>query len=67
MTKESDSRRTALVHLLAGLDIAILSVETARSLVLPMRLPVAEECAHLQSALDGMRRYRAGVLAALEA
>jgi hypothetical protein len=45
----------ATPEILAPLDLAVLYIDMARNWLLPLRLPVAKECARLTSALDGLR------------
>lgn len=55
------SASAATPELLAKLDLALLHIQQARDWLLPLRLPVATECALLLSALDGLRQIRASV------
>lgn len=50
----------ATPEILAPLDLAVLYIDMARNWLLPLRLPVAKECAHLTSALDGLRALQRG-------
>lgn len=54
---QSANTRASLVTLeiLAPLDLAVLYIDVARNWLLPLRLPVARECACLTSALGGLR------------
>jgi len=49
---------------LAPLTPARLAIELARNWLLPLHLPVAKECAHLLSALDGLRALERDLRAA---
>jgi hypothetical protein len=49
---------TDRVEMLAMLDTGIAYVKAARDVLLPLRLPVATECAYLSSTLDLLRKLR---------
>jgi hypothetical protein len=51
----------ATPEVLAPLDLAVLYIDMARNWLLPLRLPVAKECACLTSALDGLRALQRDV------